>query len=72
MNINQMNYSTRLPEASFPLAFLVMTTLEDTVVGVLAAMTTPTNNKELMFMCNLKNKMTRPKTKNGIKTKLII
>jgi hypothetical protein len=35
-----------VPEASFPLAFFVITTFEDTVVGVLAAITTPINNKE--------------------------
>lgn len=39
-----------IPDASFPLAFFVMTTFDDTVVGVLAAMTTPTSNNELRFI----------------------
>jgi hypothetical protein len=49
-----------------------MTTFEDTVVGVLAAITTPTNSKELISICNLKNNITRPKTKNGIRIRLMI
>ena len=49
-----------------------MTTFEDTVVGVLAAMTTPTSSKELMSICNLKNNSTRPNTKNWITIRLII
>lgn len=40
-----------------------MTTFEDTVVGVLAAITTPINNKEFTGICNLKNKKTKPNNK---------
>lgn len=48
-----------------------MTTLEETVVGVLAAMTTPIKSKEFTGMCSLKNKRTRPNTKNGIMMRLM-
>lgn len=61
-----------IPEASFPFAFLVMTTFDETVVGVLAAITTPTSNIELIFIWSLKNNKTRPNTANGIIIKLMI
>lgn len=48
-----------------------MTTLEETVVGVLAAMTTPIRSKEFTGICSLKNKRTRPNTKNGIMMRLM-
>lgn len=60
-----------LPVASFPLAAFVMTTLDDTVVGVLAAITTPISTNEFIGTCNLKSSSTSPNTKNGIMTKLM-
>lgn len=69
---NEQEILFALPEASFPFAFFVMTTFEDTVVGVLAAMTTPINNKEFTGICNLKKSNTRQNTKNGIIIRLII
>jgi hypothetical protein len=60
-----------LPDASLPFAFFVMTTFDDTVVGVLAAITIPIKSNEFKFTCNLKKSKTSPNTKNGISTKLI-
>lgn len=61
-----------LPVASLPLAVFVMTTLDDTVVGVLAAMTKPMRTSEFMDAWSLKNRRTTPNTKNGMITRLII
>jgi hypothetical protein len=49
-----------------------MTTFEDTVVGVLAAITTPISNNEFTGICNLKNSNTSPNTKNGMMMRLMI
>lgn len=49
-----------------------MTTLEETVVGVLAAITTPMRRSELRLVCSLKSSSTSPKTKKGMMIKLII
>jgi hypothetical protein len=59
-----------LPEASFPFAFLVMTTFEETVVGVLAAITTPIKSKELKGTCALNKISTNPNTKKGMMIRL--
>lgn len=67
-----MHVGSCLPVASFPLEFFVMTTLDETVVGVLAAMTTPINTNEFIGVCNLNNNSTKPKTKKGMMIRLII